>query len=231
MFRQGEIISYPAMCQEEGTSLQRGMNYRLGNRHTVILMSVRPGAPYADRVEDEGRVLIYEGHDMPRRKDGPDPKSVDQPTHSPSGRLTQNGLFVRSVDKYKRGEAEPELARVYEKIRSGIWVYCGLFELVDVWQERVNQRRVFKFKLRIARHAAEDPRREPYDLEHDRVIPSSVKQNVWKRDKGRCVKCGRTDNLHFDHVIPYSKGGSSLVAENIQLLCARHNLGKRDRIE
>jgi hypothetical protein len=65
------------------------MNYRLGNRHTVILMSVRPGAPYADRVEDEGRILVYEGHDMPKRKDGPDPKSVDQPTHSPGGRLTQ----------------------------------------------------------------------------------------------------------------------------------------------
>jgi hypothetical protein len=231
MFGQGEIISYPGMCQEEGTSLQRGMNYRLGNLHTVILMSVRPGAPYADRVEDDGRILVYEGHDMPRRKDGPDPKSVDQPTHSPGGRLTQNGLFVGSVAKYKLGEAEAELVRVYEKIKTGIWVYCGLFELVDAWQETVNQRRVFKFELRVVRHVAEGSRREPYDLEHDRVIPSSVKQLVWKRDKGRCVKCGLTVNLHFDHVIPCSTGGSSLVAENIQLLCARHNLAKRDRIE
>ena len=194
-------------------------------------MSVRPGAPYADRVEDEGRILVYEGHDMPKRKDGPDPKSIDQPTHSPGGKLTQNGLFVESVAKYKLGEAEAELVRVYEKIRTGIWVYCGLFELVDAWQETVNQRRVFKFKLRVVRHATEGSRQEPYELEHDRVIPSSVKQFVWKRDKGRCVTCGQTDNLHFDHVIPYSKGGSSLVAENIQLLCARHNLAKRDRIE
>lgn len=231
MIGQGEIISYPGMCQEEGTSLQRGMNYRLGNRHTVILMSVRPGAPYADRVEDEGRILIYEGHDMPRRKDGPDPKSVDQPTHSPGGRLTQNGLFVESVAKYKLGEAEAELVRVYEKIRTGIWVYCGLFELEDAWQETANQRRVFKFKLRVVRHASKGSLQKPYELEHDRVIPSSVKQLVWKRDKGRCVTCGQTDNLHFDHVIPYSKGGSSLVAENIQLLCARHNLAKHDRIE
>ncbi|MFC1995716.1 4Fe-4S dicluster domain-containing protein [Chloroflexota bacterium] len=30
---------------------------------------------------------------------------------------------------------------------------------------------------------------------------------------------------------PYSKDGSALVAENIQLLCARHNLAKRDKIE
>ncbi|MCK5258904.1 MAG: HNH endonuclease, partial [Thermoplasmatales archaeon] len=36
---------------------------------------------------------------------------------------------------------------------------------------------------------------------------------------------------HFDHIIPYSKGGSSLVADNIQLLCTKHNLEKRDKIQ
>jgi 5-methylcytosine-specific restriction endonuclease McrA len=45
------------------------------------------------------------------------------------------------------------------------------------------------------------------------------------------VVCGATDELHFDHIVPYSKGGSSLVADNVQLLCARHNLEKRDKIE
>ena len=62
------------------------------------------------------------------------------------------------------------------------------------------------------------------------MIPSGVKLEVWKRDGGRCVQCGATDNLHFDHIIPYSRGGTSLRADNIQLLCARHNLAKRDRI-
>jgi hypothetical protein len=41
------------------------------------------GAPYADRVEEDGRVLIYEGHDI--GKEGPDPKSVDQETHTQLG--------------------------------------------------------------------------------------------------------------------------------------------------
>jgi 5-methylcytosine-specific restriction endonuclease McrA len=68
------------------------------------------------------------------------------------------------------------------------------------------------------------------DVELTRLIPTTVKLQVWKRDRGRCVKCGAVDNLHFDHVIPYSLGGSSLVADNVQLLCARHNLAKRDRI-
>ncbi len=63
------------------------------------------------------------------------------------------------------------------------------------------------------------------------MIPSSVKREVFKRDKGQCVLCGRKDNLHYDHDFPYSKGGSSLTAANIRLLCARHNLAKSDKIE
>ena len=41
----------------------------------------------------------------------------------------------------------------------------------------------------------------------------------------------RDDELHFDHVLPYAKGGTSLTAENVQLLCARHNLSKSDKIQ
>ncbi|MDI6773699.1 MAG: HNH endonuclease signature motif containing protein [bacterium] len=68
------------------------------------------------------------------------------------------------------------------------------------------------------------------DVARRRVIPTAVKQEVWKRDGGRCVVCEATDELHFDHVIPFSRGGTSLVAENVQLLCARHNIEKHDRI-
>jgi len=50
MFKPGDVISYIDMCREEGVNLQRGMNYRLRNGFSVILMSLRPGAPYADRV-------------------------------------------------------------------------------------------------------------------------------------------------------------------------------------
>jgi 5-methylcytosine-specific restriction endonuclease McrA len=68
------------------------------------------------------------------------------------------------------------------------------------------------------------------DLPNNRLIPTQVKLEVWKRDGGKCVTCGARDNLHFDHIIPYSRGGSSLLAKNIQLLCARHNLQKHDQI-
>ena len=227
----GDVISYLDMCGEESVNLQRGMNFRLRGGVSVILMSLRPGAPYADRIEENGRILVYEGHDTPATEGGPNPKSVYQLASYPGGSLTQNGLFLEAAAKFKRGEGAAEIVKVYEKIRSGIWVYSGLFRLIDGWQEVSNARQVFKFKLALVEEPTPTSGRDPQRLDHDRVIPTSVKLAVWKRDKGRCVKCGSPDNLHFDHVIPYSKGGSSLVAENIQILCARHNIEKKDRIE
>lgn len=77
-YRAGDVIKHAGMSLEEGMMLQRSMNFRSGTRrHSVILMSVRLGAPYADRVEDEGRTLIYEGHDIPRKANTPNPKLVD----------------------------------------------------------------------------------------------------------------------------------------------------------
>jgi HNH endonuclease len=227
----GEVVSYLEMCRAEGVNLQRGMNYGRGKRQSVILMSLRPGAPYADRVEDNGKVLIYEGHDVPRQQGGPDPKSVDQPMRTPAGGLTENGLFYEAAKRHADEGESPEPVRVYEKLRAGIWVFSGVFRLLDAWTEASGNRNVFKFRLELDPEAtpAMPDAREP-ELDQTRVIPTAVKLAVWKRDRGRCVECGRTDNLHFDHVIPYSRGGSSLVAENIQLLCARHNIGKRDQI-
>lgn len=231
MIAQGEVISYPAMCQEEGTSLQRGMNFRLPNGHTVVLMSVRKGAPYADRVEEDGKVLIYEGHNQPRSRDVPDTTGLDQPNRTPAGNLTENGKFAAAVASYKSGEGDPELVWVYEKIRDGIWVFNGVFELTDQWMEPSNGRQVFKFRLELTDRAVGQAITPPEDLTHSRLIPSAVKREVWARDKGRCVKCGSSDNLHFDHDLPYSRGGTSLRATNIRLLCARHNLEKAARIE
>jgi hypothetical protein len=230
MIKPGDVISYLDMCGEEGVNLQRGMNFRLGGSYSVILMSLRRNAPYADRIEAEARVLIYEGHDIPKAKGVANPKAVDQPMHNPSGSFTQNGLFFNAGKRYQDAEIEPELVRVYEKIHPGIWVYNGLFGLVDAWQEPSNARKVFEFRLELLNDELPDNIQLP-GLDHNRLIPASVKLEVWKRDKGQCIKCGSKDNLHFDHIIPYSKGGSSLVVENIQLLCARHNLEKRDKIQ
>ena len=231
MIAAGDVISYIEMCQQEGASLQRGMNFRLRAGTSVILMSLRRGAPYADRIEDEGKTLIYEGHDRSKSVGGPDPKKMDQPETLTSGKLTQNGLFLNAALSAKKGSAQLELVRVYEKIKNGIWVFAGTFYLVDGWQEKNAERKVFKFKLTAVPDATSVGEVEQDGLLHNRLIPTTVKVEVWKRDGGKCVRCGSTDNLHFDHDIPYSRGGSSKVSKNIQLLCARHNLQKHDKFE
>ena len=142
------------------------------------------------------------------------------------GRLTENGKFYNAAMEYKKAKAKPERVQVYEKISQGVWCDRGQYELIDAQIVSDGKRKVFKFFLRPAR----TPRaREPF-LRQTRIIPTEVKVEVWKRDHGKCVICGASDNLHFDHDVPFSKGGSSITAKNVRLLCARHNLTKSDKI-
>lgn len=65
------------------------------------------------------------------------------------------------------------------------------------------------------------PRRE--------AIPKAVQREVWNRDGGLCVGCQSKERLCYDHVIPFSRGGSNTV-RNLQILCERCNLSKGNRI-
>jgi len=57
------------------------------------------------------------------------------------------------------------------------------------------------------------------------AIPTDVRREVWRRDSGKCAKCGSRENLEYDHIIPISKGGSNTV-RNIELLCEGCNREK-----
>jgi hypothetical protein len=55
-----------------------------------------------------------------------------------------------------------------------------------------------------------------------------LKVQVLMRDGNKCRLCGVTvtgDNIHFDHIFPWSKGGETTL-DNLQILCAPHNLAK-----
>lgn len=139
--------------------------------------------------------------------------------------------FLKPAKNYKENKEKPELIKVYEKIKAGIWAFNGVFKLIDAWIEPSEGRNVFKFKLEITDEEVENLGVIINDdLLHNRMIPTDIKLKVWKRDKGQCVQCGSKDNLHFDHILPYSKGGTSLKVENVQLLCARHNIQKSNKI-
>ena len=235
---RGDVIRYIDMSMAEGFSIQRGMNYMIQEKdYTNILMSERENAQYADRFENDGANIIYEGHDESKKDcaDGVQAKEIDQQPYLPSGKLTENGKFYTAAKKHKDQGAPARKVKVYEKIKSGIWVYNGYFDLVDAFIENTGTRNVFKFKLQAINESVENASSNSdisiLEQEHNRLIPTSVKVAVYARDKGRCVKCGATTNLHYDHILPFSKGGSSTTPENIQLLCAACNLKKHDHIE
>jgi len=220
------------MCDAENMqTLQRGMNFRLNNRYSVILMSRRTNAPYRDRIHSDGLTIEYEGHDQPRRSHEQDPKNEDQLGQLPSGRLTQNGLFAKAVEDSKTPGNSPELVKVYEKIFPGVWSLKGFFDLTDYKVFHDGKRNVYRFVLRLSDKQVVGSDQLGQNPDHPRLVPSEVKKEVWKRDGGKCVICGDTKNLHFDHDLPFAKGGTSLTAKNVRLLCMSHNLAKSAKIE
>jgi 5-methylcytosine-specific restriction endonuclease McrA len=50
------------------------------------------------------------------------------------------------------------------------------------------------------------------------TISRRARHGVWQRDLGKCVECGSSERLEFDHIIPVAMGGSS-TERNLQLLC------------
>jgi hypothetical protein len=77
--RIDDIISYHELVAAEKANLQKGMNFGIGRGYSVVLMSVRAGAPYADAIDPGTGMLTYEGHDINRNKEFPNPKVVISP--------------------------------------------------------------------------------------------------------------------------------------------------------
>ena len=63
-------------------------------------------------------------------------------------------------------------------------------------------------------------------------LPAGLRYEVLKRDGNQCLACGAAPEagaeLHVDHVVPVSKGGTD-GTENLQTLCQDCNLGKGNR--
>ena len=68
-----------------------------------------------------------------------------------------------------------------------------------------------------------------------RQIGAGLRYQVLKRDNYKCCICGASPakdpsiELHIDHIIPWSKGGETVI-DNLQTLCSRCNLGKSDDV-
>lgn len=73
------------------------------------------------------------------------------------------------------------------------------------------------------------PEKTVSQINRSRRISDEVRLEVWKRDEGMCVRCSSQEWIEYDHIIPFSKGGSN-TARNIQLLCESCNRAKSAEI-
>jgi hypothetical protein len=71
------------------------------------------------------------------------------------------------------------------------------------------------------------------EITRSRSIPESFRIEVYDRDNGRCVLCGSDEDIEYDLILSFSKGGSH-DAQNIRILCKncyRKKSGKIGLIE
>lgn len=70
----------------------------------------------------------------------------------------------------------------------------------------------------------------------NRKINLRMRFRIMSRDNFKCCICGAspakdpTIELHIDHIIPWAKGGETVI-ENLQTLCSKCNYGKSDLLD
>lgn len=209
-----EILTYDQMCQRENKQLVKGINFDMGTRYSIVLMSRAPDAQYHDEFQENNTVLIYEGHDVPDR-DGINPKMVNQPERTPSGSLTQNGKFHEAAQQFNEGLRTAERVKVYEKLQEGVWLYHGMFLLTDSWVQSDGVRNVFKFKL-TATNEDQFGIKTIADIQRRKIIPSPIMINILKQRGRKCQECGNKEQLSFVHTT------DTITPENVRIVCNNH---------
>ncbi|OGX27942.1 MAG: hypothetical protein A2787_00485 [Omnitrophica WOR_2 bacterium RIFCSPHIGHO2_01_FULL_48_9] len=145
----------------------------------------------------------------------------------------RNESFLKPIPLYilKRDPIRPEQGssliyclykdNMYKFDRAGYSEEEMLLQIMDLEDE---ERRKFE---RLKKKFSQTEEIEREGLRES--IPEETRIAVWRRDEGKCVKCGGREKLEYDHIIPVSKGGGNTV-RNIELLCERCNRAKANKI-
>lgn len=85
----------------------------------------------------------------------------------------------------------------------------------------------------FSKHQHVNPRESASDLpapegiadSGPRKVGKNTKEAVLERDGHKCVRCGSTDSLQVDHILPQSCGGPHII-ENLRTLCRSCNASR-----
>ena len=129
-----------------------------------------------------------------------------------------------------------EKSPLYLDDRSGRWLYQdAVYEVTGGHSDDEKKLLILEFSdkelRRFERLKNKFSGKKSDEVKYERVrIPEEVRIAVWRRDQGRCARCGSRENLEYDHIVPVSKGGGN-TERNIELLCQDCNRSKGNRIE
>ena len=152
-------------------------------------------------LEEIGRIWIYKG---------------SQPTTTD----IKNGISKYSLNTYMR--------------RFGSWRNALTSFLDYINEEYVFAEKTPKHKENNTKCKKDDKSKSHHGTSRDPNL--RLKFLVMKRDNFKCCMCGRSPattvglELHIDHIVPWSKGGETVI-DNLQTLCSDCNLGKSNLSE
>jgi hypothetical protein len=105
-------------------------------------------------------------------------------------------------------------------------------KVFESWQSSIDDdRHLARVYARLdSEDIAEVSRARPSSQPQGKREPSQgLRMKVFERDSFRCLHCGIQKDLSVDHVVPWSRGGPTVI-ENLQTLCRKCNSRKRDKL-
>lgn len=144
-----------------------------------------------------------------------------QPT---STDITKGNISKYSLDTYKRRFGG------WRKALEAFVEYINLVSSEEIDEEEIKENNI-NDQDNISKTVNVEKPLQKNGHRTSRNINARMRFKVLKRDNFKCCACGASPakdpsvELHVDHIIPWSKGGET-VLDNLQTLCANCNLGK-----
>jgi hypothetical protein len=133
--------------------------------------------------------------------------------------LSENQITQR-IEDYSLKLVKDELEKEREQIK---------LEILEAENKKKEKERLRTLRREIEKELSESGEIKILLQSKRERISQDVMDLVWNRDGGKCVQCGKSEKLEFDHILPFSKGGNNTY-RNIQLLCENCNRVKSNKL-
>jgi len=147
-------------------------------------------------------------------------------------------LLARSANHHT-GIRSEKMKREGLSARDGFFYVCDCCEIDDgrptlVWKQLPGRKGHFCLCLECIKnlyveHAAKHDNLGEWVEIKRKAISEKMRDEIFTRDGNACTNCGATNMLQIDHIIPFSLGGKTEIA-NLQTLCRSCNIAKRDQL-